>query len=410
MIKIIKTGVVVLACGLLAWLLPWLLAFLTTNPVWHPFTLYSCIVHSFVSLDYDENGNVMSRDFNGNIYNERQTDSVMPMFYYRQLAADGRFPSTIEGVAVTPHDAERTGFIFRTSPSDINRPQIGLYQLLESHPRRLEFDAPSDVFRITDEGMEFVDMASNSIDTDKSLRFTTALKEAGFRFPARLVAGNASLKKDYDNGYFIIDDARKVFHLRQINGQPRVIDTGLPASLDITNIFVTEYPDRRHYAFMTDSKERFYALDAEDYSLHQIPVGRFNPSTDAMMIIGDIFYWTITLQRANDERLMAVNARDYSLVDFHMPRTRVTSAERWAEYLFPTALGFTSSKDAFVRPRLAPYSLHSLWLGGVLALVYALIHRRRFRTHIGQTIGQTLAIFALGIFVFLPLWILGHGK
>ncbi len=406
MIKIIKTGVVVLACCLLSWLLPWLLAFMTASPSWRPFTLYSCIVHSFAQLDYDRHGNVFGRDFNGNIYTERQIDSILPMFYHRQLAAEGRFPAMIEGVKLTPQDAERSGFIFRTTPSEVNRPRTGLHQILESNPRRLEFESPTDVFRITDHGMEFVDMATNTVNADKSRRFTSALQEEGFRFPARLVSGNASTQKEYDNGYLLVDHSGRLFHLLQVDGRPCVRHVALPDSLEITHIFVTEFSDRRHLAFLSDSRHRLHALRADDYSLHEVAVGRFDAANDALMIIGDMFYWTVTLQRDHDERLMAVNARDYSLVDFYTPPAETSPSERVAKYLFPTALSFTSMKDAFVQPRLAPYSPHALWLGAVLAVVYLLVHRRRPAVHVLPAV----AVLLLGVYAFLPLLLLGHHR
>lgn len=79
------------------------------------------MTHSFASISYDGEGKIAGRDFKGNTYTEHQFDSILPMFYYRQLASEGRFPSRIEGVAVDVRDAERSGFIFRSSPSEINR-------------------------------------------------------------------------------------------------------------------------------------------------------------------------------------------------------------------------------------------------------------------------------------------------
>lgn len=136
MIKTIKTTVILLATLLLAWLLPWFYTFLFASPSWSPFTLYSCVTHSFASISYDGEGKIAGRDFKGNTYTEHQFDSILPMFYYRQLASEGRFPSRIEGVAVDVRDAERSGFIFRSSPSEINRRKPELYQLLESMPAR----------------------------------------------------------------------------------------------------------------------------------------------------------------------------------------------------------------------------------------------------------------------------------
>lgn len=140
---------------------------------------------------------------------------------------EGRFPSQIEGVAVDVGDAERSGFIFRTSPSEINRRSPGLYQLLESRPARVDFKSPTDVFRITGEGIEFVDMETNTLDREKSDAFTRAMRDEGFAFPARVVAGNASTRKEYDNGYFIADNEFKVYHLKQVRGRPFVRRTDI---------------------------------------------------------------------------------------------------------------------------------------------------------------------------------------
>ena len=335
MIKTIKTAVILLATLLLAWLLPWFYTFLFASPSWSPFTLYSCVTHSFASISYDGEGKIAGRDFKGNTYTEHQFDSILPMFYYRQLASEGRFPSRIEGVAVDVRDAERSGFIFRSSPSEINRRKPGLYQLLESMPARVDFKSPTDVFRITGDGIEFVDMATNTLDRAKSDAFTRVMKDKGFAFPARVIAGNASTRKDYDNGYFIVDNDFKVYHLKQMRGRPFVRRTDIPAELGIRHIFVTEYADHRLFGFLVDKDNRFYALEAEDYSLHELPVGTFDPAREGMMIIGDMFYWTVTVQAPESERLVAVNARDYSRADEYVPRSAAQTWERRAEYLFP---------------------------------------------------------------------------
>ena len=136
MIKSIKTGIILLAALLLAWLLPWCYAFVFASPSWSPFTLYSCVTHGFASVDFDRENNVAGRDLQGNTYTQQQFDSILPTFYYRQLAAEGRFPSEIEGVAVESRDVERTNFMFRTSPGEINRRRPTVYQLLESMPDR----------------------------------------------------------------------------------------------------------------------------------------------------------------------------------------------------------------------------------------------------------------------------------
>lgn len=400
--KFLKTGVALIAALLLAWLLPWLTAFVTAEPAWRPFTLYSCVVHDFASVDASAEDGMAGYDTRGNRYSEAQMDSILPMFYYRQLAAEGRFPSHIEGEAVTVRDAERSGFIFRTSPSDLNRPGIGLYQILESMPRRVDFDSPTDVFRTTAEGIEFVDMETNTLDAEKSARFTEMMLRKGFRFPARMVAGNPTPKKEYDNGSMLVDSEGALFHMKQMRGRPFFRAVDLPEGMEVAHIFVTEYSDRRHLAFISDTEGRFYAMSADDYALHEIAVGGFDPTKDAMMIIGDRFYWTVTIESGPTERILAVNSRDYSIVDTLESVSEPSHWEEAVRYVYPFELTFTSLDDAFVRPRIAEFSPAAFIFGAVLAALYAALRRRSLRGRAWQIAGVVL----LGVYLLIPLLLL----
>ena len=270
-------------------------------------------------------------------------------------------------------------------------------------PARVDFKSPTDVFRITGDGIEFVDMATNTLDRAKSDAFTRVMKDKGFAFPARVIAGNASTRKDYDNGYFIVDNDFKVYHLKQMRGRPFVRRTDIPAELGIRHIFVTEYADHRLFGFLVDKDNRFYALEAEDYSLHELPVGTFAPAREGMMIIGDMFYWTVTVQAPESERLVAVNARDYSRADEYVPRSAAQTWERRAEYLFPFSLSFTSPLDGYVKPRLADFSCLAFGLGAVLAVVYAVLRRR---VPPGKRVLRIAGIVLFGLFLFIPLLVL----
>ena len=94
------------------------------------------------------------------------------------------------------------------------------------------------------------------------------------------------------------------------------------------------------------------------------------------MIIGDMFYWTVTIQGAESKRYVAVNARDYSLADEYRPEEKPQAWAEYAKYLFPFELSFTSPLDGYVKPRIAEVSFQALWLGLVLGAFYALIRRR----------------------------------
>ena len=263
-----------------------------------------------------------------------------------------------------------------------------------------------NVFRITGEGIEFVDMETNTIDQKKSAAFTKVLRDKGFSFPARVVSGNPSTRKRYDNGYLLVDDALRVYHMKQVRGRPFVRRTDVADSLQIGQIFVTEFADRKSLGFLVDSKKRFYTLGAEDYKLHEIPVGKFGPTRENMMIIGDMFYWTVTIQGAESKRYVAVNARDYSLADEYRPEEKPQAWAEYAKYLFPFELSFTSPLDGYVKPRIAEVSFQALWLGLALGAFYALIRRRSPGGRLWQTVGVVL----FGLFLFVPLLVFGTAK
>ena len=221
--------------------------------------------------------------------------------------------------------------------------------------------------------------------------------------PARVVSGNPSTRKRYDNGYLLVDDALRVYHMKQVRGRPFVRRTDVADSLQIGQIFVTEFADRKSLGFLVDSKKRFYTLGAEDYKLHEIPVGKFGPTRENMMIIGDMFYWTVTIQGAESKRYVAVNARDYSLADEYRPEEKPQAWAEYAKYLFPFELSFTSPLDGYVKPRIAEVSFQALWLGLVLGAFYALIRRRSPGGRLWQTVGVVL----FGLFLFVPLLVFG---
>ena len=144
---------------LLLWQLPWCYNFFVVKPEKTPFTLYSFVIGDFAQMGQEEGKGSVRRDLAGNIYSEAAFDSILPMFYFRQLMSDERFPDTIKGIAVTPKMVQTENFNFRSVPSDINAPSIGLYPLMESMSGRVDLKMPDDVFRITSKGIEFIDMA-----------------------------------------------------------------------------------------------------------------------------------------------------------------------------------------------------------------------------------------------------------
>lgn len=326
---------------LLLWQLPWCYAFFASKPSRTPFALYSCVIGDFLSIGYDETTGMIRRDRSGNNYTQEQTDSILPLFYVRQLMADERFPDSLMGMPVTPREVQRTNFNFRVSASEVNTAAVPLYPLLESMSKRVDLAMPDDVFRITRRGIEFVVMDSNSVDREKSAKFTEALVKKGFRFPASRIAGNPNPRKEYDEGYFILDDAGKLFHLKQVRGRPYVRSIPLPEGLHAEYLFITEFSDRRTLGYLTDAGHSFYVLMNKTYEVIKTGLPAYNPKTDKLTIFGNMFDWTVCVTTPEAEEYYALSADDFSLID----SMRIPTSDGPMP-----GLHFTSYTDKYVKP------------------------------------------------------------
>lgn len=326
---------------LLLWQVPWLINFLSTPSGGSHFTLYSPLVDDFIYNDIDENNKLHRFGTDGREYTEAEADSLLPFFYMRQLVADGRFPDTIMGRAVTPHEVKAASMIERFNPRDVNSRPAALYPLLESMPKRVELEMPDDVFRITSSGLEFITMESNTLNTGKSERFTKALADKGFRFPALQVSGNPTTRKSYDEGYLLLDADRRLFQLKRCAGRPFVKQFAVPDSIRLTHIFEVEPAGRQLRGFATDDRNRLYVLTA-DYALAPVEVERYDPTSDRMMIIGNLLDWTLSITTDEAIHYYALSADDYHLIrryDYPLD-----------DNSFP-GLHFTSGADTYCQPR-----------------------------------------------------------
>lgn len=329
---------------LLIWQIPWWYNFFAARPAKIPFALYSTVAGEFLSFEQMQDKKSSLRDRSGRIYTQEQADTLLPFFYMRQLIADERFPDKIKGITVTPRDVQNSNFSFRIAPSDLNAPKIGLYPLLESMSGRVELSMPDDVFRITPRGIEFVRVESNTIDTEKSMEFTRAMNSKGFAFPAREISGNPTTRKEYDEGYLLLDAEGKLFHLKQMRGRPYVRPIPLPEGFVALRIFLTEFKSRGTLGFVTDIRGKFHVIDRKNYTVRETGIPAYRPGSESLSIIGNMFDWTVCIRKPEAVAYYALDAEDYSLVDsIRFPLRSIALP----------GLSFTSTSDKYVRPRLS---------------------------------------------------------
>ena len=344
---IIKAFVIIVAVVLLMWILPWLYSFLIPSPAGETFIYYTPYTQDFITRDADG-----FCDFEGNHYTSSQADSLLPYFFYRQLIADQRMPDSLFGMAVDAKILRRETFTFKTSPAQINKPRTPLYELMDAQSGRVDLQLPNDVFRLTDDGLQFISAQTNTIDADKSQMFNSVLRAHGCQFPISLIAGNPSVRKSYDNGYLLADKVGQVFNLRMIKGSPSVRNIILPDSIQAQNLFVTEFDNYRHLGFLVSTTNQLYVIDANTLTLARIDIPEYNPQEMPILIMANIHDWTIRLLTAHDTRYYAVSNEDFSLLSARVvPDPEPTGWQKAYYYIFPLRLSLRSWQTPTIFPR-----------------------------------------------------------
>ena len=366
-IKILYIG---LSVFLLSWIIPSLVELSLDSSSRYPFTYYSSVVNQFCYFD-QEDDNVRGRDMSGRTYTDAEFDRVLPMFYYRQLAMVNALPDSIQGVPVDLHTIARNNFFFWYKPKDKNTPVIALYPMFESCSGKVDLENPSDLFRLK-ENIEFIDMATNRVDEQKSARFQQALEKAGFAFPAQWVAGIPTSQKSYDEGYFALDSEGHLFHVKMTNGKPFVKDTKVR---DISCMLPMEIENRSLYGFLFDTHHTLYYLSTDGYRLVKV-LDDVDPDKDRVSIMANMFYWTVAKTTSDGEHTYALESRSMQRVDSLFRPAPESAWDKTLPYLFPFTVTFQDSTNSYIYPRVSGYYFPSLPLNIVLEVVTLIVYRK----------------------------------
>ena len=368
-IKNLKYIIILLGIIVAAWLLPALydLVFPRTDKM--PFVVYSCLDSTFIRFE-TTGKQVRYVDFRGQEFTKAEADSLLPLFAFRQLVAEGRLPDSLFGVELTPKKIQQNAFHFKTSPKQLNKPAVGLYTMLESASGRVDLQLPPDVFRLTKDGLEFIDCETNTVNKAKSLSFSRELAKHGFAFPVQLIWGNGSTRKDYDNGFLLTDSGNRLFQLKMVKGAPWVREIrsqnsevrdqnsevrdqhGSADRQKFIQLFTIEPANRALVGLVVDDAHQLYAVRSNGKLAH-IGIDEYDPQTMQITIVGDLMHWTITLYTEHDSRYYAVDSQTFEQVACEIvPDPELPTAQRVRKWLLPVRLHFTSWQTQLIQPNI----------------------------------------------------------
>lgn len=336
------------------------------KPVRKPYINYSPILKDFVSRITTDNGDFIYIDNQGQTYDRKSYETLIPYLSFYNLDKWGVLPDTLDGfpLSISNIRRNRQHSVFRKHI--FHSPLIQLYPLFESQSDFVRLEMPKELFRLTDR-IEFLDARTNSILDSLSNRYNAALIAAGFRFPAKYIAGNPTTKKPFDEGYFIIDHTNNVFHLKQIKGEPFCVKTGIPPDLNIRHIRVEENTRREFYAIAITWDDDVHLISYDNYKPIRLPIEHYR--ADEMDMILYFFPTYRSFEYSDDKHFNCiVTDLEYNVIANHS--TDWTPKSEWlqsriASVIFPFRIERRSHKTDYV--------LFYLQLNGWLALIGILL-------------------------------------
>ncbi len=374
-----------------AWYIPSFVRKATNDYQRFPLVYYSSVLKELAILDFADKKYPMTT-ISGGKYTETQADSLIPMFFYRQLLQDGRMPDSIRGIEMTMRNIRSKTTMYKFTPNMVDAPLLGLYIMLETMPLRGGLTMPTDFFRIKNR-IEFIEASTNKVNQKKSDIFNNELLKRGYKFPTQWAAGNPSVRKPYDDGYFCLDSNNKLFHVKMVNGRPYIRDCKIPENIDIA-YFSSETPsDKRFYGVLHTSNGEMYLL-GDKYKLQKLDIPNIDLTSDQVNIMGNMFYWNVSVTTPKGKYTYALDANTLEQVDKYFIAKEYSTWDKLSPYLFPVRISFESSNNDYIYPRFILGNYWAFIISLVLAILFSLRVKNATRC---EMIFRFLVIISTGI-------------
>ena len=342
-------------------------------------------------------------DPTGKQYTREDFERLMPLLNYRQLVLENKLPDSLHGEPLIIEKIRLNNFSLKIYPDDIDFTPIQLFPMFESRSGRVRLEMPDDYFRIA-ERMEFVDCETNSLDQKKSLCFTTFLKARHFNFPAKMIAGNPTTKKAFDEGYFVLDSKNNLFHIKMVKGKPFCVNANIPVNLDVAYMKIIEMPLKEFYGFLFTKPGDVYLISYDNYKLVKMPLTGYELDKDIFAISADQFYRTISLINTNSIRTV-VTDRNYEIKDRYEDSWKDNNdliAGIIASYVFPFTLKLTDINSSFSNFYFKLSGYQSIIGAFILAvLTYFILRKRNIPLKKGWF--DLLLVLFTGVFGFIAV-------
>ena len=370
------------------------------KPGGNPRIYYSPIINDFVIMQH-ENGRMNFSDNQGNKYNRRNFEKILPFQFYRDLSKWGVLPDSINGLPIDASVIHHNSTRYKIKGKNLDLPEIKLYPLFESESDFAQLQFPANFFRINDK-IEFITASKNKINEELSEKFNSALVAAGFKFPAKIIAGLPTTKKPFDEGYFIVDNANIVFHMKKAKGEPVIVKTPISQDLDIRKIVIQETVTQKIYGFLVTNKDEVFMISYDNYKLLPIELDNFVADKMDLTIAVDPLFVNFTYDDNYNFYASAcdTNYKQIDKIKIAMTPKEEKLSEKIKYALFPFSIKTSSS---FSSLKHFDFHLHSSlsFIGIILSLIIGFMVKVNRREDIKSSWFDFVIIAFTGVYGLL---------
>ena len=361
-------------------------------------TSYSSISNEFLITEYRVDKSYRE-DSHGNILSRNDFERLTPFASYRQLVYRDEMPDTIHGIPVDIKAIRLNNIFMQLRSSDILAYTIPINPLLESEPGRPNLSTPDEFFRINEQ-FEFIHCAKNSVLPKLSKLFNDALVKKGFQFPAKKIFGNPTTRKPFDDGFFIVDNNEKLFHLKRVHNKPYVAKVALPSNIEIQFVAVKEMSLKEFHALIVTKDNQLFLISFDNYNLIKLPSDGYDYRNTRFIFRGNLFYREINFIKRNSIKAF-VTDRDYRVID--------TFYKKWEsnedsyigiveKSIFPFKISLTDKNNSFINFYFA-FSDFQFLLGNIIALLFGIaLFETKFKRKTTTKIIDLIIILLSGLY------------
>ncbi len=282
-------------------------------------------------------------------------EKLLPFIYYKNMDIWGLLPLKIGEQEFDREQIKKHRRVMELKAREIpgHSPVTPVFPLFESNPGQARLVFPDDRFQMTSKEMEFINADTNQVDENLTRIFTQALKEKGCMFPIRQVNGKFTVLKPFDEGIFLVDDQYQVFHVRRVNGKPKVVKTPIDPGIKTRCIKVSENRQKEYYGILLGENGKVFLISYDGYALIPLHVKGYVPDSMDLKLIFNPLYCTAIFSDASKIYAVVMD-KNFETIKTHsqvMSRASMTPEKIFYQILFPFVIEPDEDSSDFVSIR-----------------------------------------------------------